>query len=218
MESKAIEYAKERSKSFREVVQELELQGYQVKPRPITEKQLAKIEEEEESKLVNGFVREYDSRNSIIGFNGSITFYKYTRTFDITRREDNQLVGYMDIGFDNSPATVKHGLTWKEAIEEQGGYGYQNSKYSISEYQGNKLRDKVLPTKEITGAKFRFYQGYLWNQDFVDLDYYLDHQEHRERPFKEVYRPGAKDTQRKFGFFYSLAEIKNRIQTVKEEV
>ena len=95
---------------------------------------------------------------------------------------------------------------------------YQNSKYSISEYQGNKLRDKGLPTKEITGAKFRFYQGYLWNQDFVDLDYYLDHQEHRERPFKEVYRPGAKDTQRKFGFFYSLAEIKNRIQTVKEEV
>ena len=216
--NKAIEYAEQRSKSFRDVVQELELQGYTVRPIPLTEKQLAKIEEEEESKLVHGFLREYDSRNSISGFGGSITFYKYTRTFDIIRKADNQLVGYMNIGFDNSPATVKHGLTWKEAIEEQGGYGYRNSKYSISGYEGDRLREKGLPTKEITGAKFRFYQGYLWNPDSVDLDYYLKFQEYRERPFKEIYRPGAKDTQRRFGHFYSLAEIKNRLQTVKEGV
>ena len=214
---RATEYAEQRSKAFQDALKLLEIQGNTVRPRPLTEKQLAELEENEDTSLVNGFVREYDTRNSIMGFGGSISFYKYTRTFDIIRREDNQLIGYMDIGFDNSPATKKHGLTWKELVEEQGGHGYRAQSYSISEYEGNILKEKADPTKEITGAKFRFYQGYLWNQDFCDLDYYLDHQEHRERPFKEVYRPGAKDMCRKFGHFYTLNELKNRVQAAEEE-
>ena len=52
---KATEYAKQRSKAFQDALKLLEIQGNTVRPRPLTEKQLEELEENEDTSLVNGF-------------------------------------------------------------------------------------------------------------------------------------------------------------------
>ena len=138
--------------------------------------------------VINGFVKRFDSESSVVPSSyyapvGAIEFYTYYRTFDVTL--DGEDVGFISVEFTNTPAKDSQGRSWKEREEDlQYSRGY--SRYSISEYQAKRLYENAEKSQTIDGARFKFVQGFIGNND-EEHHLYLQNKNQYMRPFKDRY-------------------------------
>tara|TARA_R100000781_G_scaffold22172_4_gene16506 strand:+ start:5307 stop:5939 length:633 start_codon:yes stop_codon:yes gene_type:complete len=206
----ALDYASKRSKTFKEALELLRKLDYQLIPREV----------DEGKTLVNGFVRELDERNSCEagGYYSPVPyihFYRYSRRFDIyfpnSDVDRRTIVGYIELAFDSSPAKNRRGETWKEDQENNHSYGFYNDKYSISEYQAKRLYEASSKTEDITGARFKFVQGFITPTD--DLDDLWD-----EGPYWERFTPSkfGRESAKRRGYLFKQADIVQRFQQLVE--
>ena len=196
---KALDYAGSRSKSFKEAVEKLKAQGYEVKPGEI----------DGDATVVKGFIRELDKENSVAPSNyyapvGAINFYKYYRTFNVTL--DGEDYGFINIEFTNAPAKDSQGRTWKEK-EEDRAYkdGY---KPSISGFYAKSLYEKAIKTQTIDGARFKYVQGFIAASE-EDREHYLEYKDRVMEPYFERYKRSkwTKERAYKQGYSFAVKEL-----------
>lgn len=199
---KAIEYAAKRSKTFKAGIERLEERGYQV--------DAGYIFVDGTREIVNGFVKRFDSESSVVPSSyyspvGAIEFYTYYRTFDVTL--DGEDVGFISVEFTNTPAKDSQGRSWKEREEDlQYSRGY--SRYSISEYQAKRLYENAEKSQTIDGARFKFVQGFIGNND-EEHHLYLQNKNQYMRPYKDRYKMNSlmRDRAVAQGFVFTVKDI-----------
>lgn len=199
---KAIEYAAKRSKTFKAGIEKLEERGYQV--------EVGDILDDGTFEVINGFVKRFDYESSVTPSNfyapvGAIEFYTYYRTFDVTL--DGEDVGFIRVEFTNTPAKDSQGRSWKEREEDlQFSRGY--SSYSISEYQANRLYENAEKSQTIDGARFKFVQGFIGNND-EEHHLYLQNKNQYMRPYKDRYKMNSwvRDRAVAQGFVFTVKDI-----------
>ena len=192
---KALDYAGSRSKSFKEAVEKLKAQGYEVKPGEI----------DGDATVVNGFIRELDKESSVQPSNyyapvGAIQFYKYYRTFNVTL--DGKDYGFINIEFTNAPAKDSKGRSWKEQEEDRA---YNNGyKPSINEFYAKRLYEKAIKTQTIDGARFKYVQGFIAASE-EHREHYLESKDRMLEPYFERYHRSKWTKQSAYSMGYSFA-------------